>query len=631
MKLGLLAIFSVLSLMAQPVLGPTNLNAGWLWPKGVYTLVVHDGPGPRTEDIATFLAARGTVGDFFQVLCHYAGQPDADRRSAMCVQQHANPVSQLNRLLALHQCVGNHGQDHLVTTTLDQADTVHQIGGPTSFLQEYWGQQNCPALLTLPGFQTDAEHTAWLNQDASTAGRQQGPIWADFDGSGAVQTPSGPVTVGSDQDCFAKGYSLQQCLGLMLGAMAQANHGGVVNVHDFNPYAYNPLDPADLKSGYAYDYVVGIINGCQAANNGNPCAWLPPDAIPGVHRGQTVSQFSLVSNSSDDFSDRIADVLIGDINGDSFPDVVVPRSDGLYCAINAGNGTFYPLQRCLAFSGSGAVAGRYWLVDVDGDNLPYVVWLHSSGIVGVKADGKGGFRAETGLLSADFSAGKLRTNSIYPESIRFGRVRASSALPDLVAMSASGVLIATNQGGVFDPPEYIRRLAHDGEAKSAWDTETAGKQMLLVDLLGAGSLDIVLPGKTGLLYARNGEKGFSDLEPLTTPDEFNYWGSPQLYTSLEATKIAGRDVIAGWTPFGIAFANFKSFERRPAVDRYQVLCSDCFTSLPGWLHQWQASNMTTAGFQRGFADFKGTGTPQAFAIWGKGLYAGEVSTLAGYW
>jgi hypothetical protein len=155
MKLGLLTIFSVSSLMAQPALGPMNLAAGWLWPKGVYTLVIHDGPGPRTEDIATFLAARGTVGDFFQVLCHYSGQPDSDPRSAICVQQHANPLPQLNRLPALHQCVGNHGQDHLSTNTLTQGDTIYQIGAPTSFLEEYWEQQNCPALLTFPGFQTD--------------------------------------------------------------------------------------------------------------------------------------------------------------------------------------------------------------------------------------------------------------------------------------------------------------------------------------------------------------------------------------------------------------------------------------------------------------------------------------------
>jgi len=626
----LFAILSAPVLMAQPALGPNSLNAGWLWPKGVYTLVIHDGPGPRTEDIATFLAASGKVADFFQVLCHYVGQPWADQRSAMCFQQHTVPVSQLNRVLALHQCVGNHGQDHLDTPTLDQADTIYQIGWPTWFFLEYWQQQNCPALLTFPGFQTDAQHLAWLNQDQGTSGRQQGPIWADFTGSGTIQTASGPVAVASDQDCFKQGFSQQQCLGIMLSAMARANHGGIVNVHDFNPYAFNPLDPADLKSGYAYDYLVGIMEGCKAANNGNPCIWLTPDAIPGVHRGQTVSQFSAVSNGSDDFSDRITNLLVGDISGDTLPDVLVPRNDGIYCAINAGDGTLYALQRCLSFSDSSMVAGNYWLVDVDGDHRPYVVWLNSTGMVGVKADGKGGFGSETRLLSAEFSPGKLDTGSIYRDSIRFGGIRAGGALPDIVAMSASGVVVAANNGSGFDPPHRVPDLAYAGESNSDWCPEQAGKHMVLVDLFGTGSLEMVVPGKTGLLYASPGKDGFSAFKPLTASDSFDYWSSSQIYTSLSATKIGGRSAIAGWTPVGIAFADFKTVDQRPTVDRFEVLCSDCFLSLPGWLDQWQQSSMSAAPFQAGFADFKGSGTPQAFAVWGKGLYAGEVSTLAGY-
>jgi hypothetical protein len=629
MKTALSAIFWASVLAAQPTLGPNSLNAGWLWPKGVYTLVIHDGPGPRTDDIATFLAANGKVADFFQVLCHYVGQPGADQRSAMCFQQHATPVSQLNRLLALHQCVGNHGQDHLDTPTLDQADTVYQVGGPTWFLQEYWEQQNCPALLTFPGFQTDAQHMAWLNQDL-TAGRQQGPIWADFDGSGTVQTDSGPMAVANDQDCFTQGFSQQQCLGLMLAAMAQANHGGIVNIHDFNPYAYDPLDPTQLKSGYAYDYLTGIISGCQAANNGNPCVWVTPDAIPGVHRRQAVSQFSLVSNSSDDFSDRIADILVGDISGDSLPDVMVPRHDGIYCAINAGNGTLYALQMCLTFSDSSMVAARYWLVDMDGDRLPYVVWLNSTGMMGVKADGKGGFGSAVRLLSGEFSESKLSSGSISRDSIRFGRLTPGAARPDAIAMSAAGVVMAANNGNGFDPPHLIPHLTNQGDASSAWSPEQAGGRMVLVDMFGAGSLDMVVPGNSGLLYSTRDKSGFSAFRALTTGDGFDYWSSSQLYTSLDATRIAGRVAIAGWTPVGIAFANFKTLDRRPAVDRFEVLCSDCFSSLPGWLNQWQQSNRTAAPFQSGFADFKGSGEPQAFAVWGTGLYAGDVSTLAGY-
>ena len=631
MKTGFVfVILAVSVLMAQPALGPNSLNAAWLWPKGVYALVIHDGPGPKTDEVAAYLASKGVVADFFQVPCHYAGQPAADTRSAMCVQQHADRVSQINRLLALHQCLGNHGQDHLATRSLSQADTVYQIGGPVEFFLAYWEQQNCPSLLTFPGFQTDAQHLAWLNQDSSTAGQQQGPIWADFTGSGVIQTSSGPVTVGSDQDCFAKGYSQQQCLGLMLGAMAQANHGGIVNIHDFNPYSFNPLDPADLKSGYAYDYVAGIVNGCQAANNGNPCVWLTPDAIPGVHRGQAVTQFSLASNSADDFSDRTAEVLIGDIDGDRLPDVLVPRNDGLYCGINAGNGSIYPLQRCLSFSDRNMAAGRYWLADVDGDNRPYFVWLNSSGMVGVKADGKGGFGSAIRLLSAEFAESKLNAAAIFPESIRFGRIRAGNTLPDIVAMSASGVVVAHNNGSGFDVPYRISHLAYRGESDSAWRPERAGKGMVLADLFGAGALDIVVPGTSSLLYASPGRYSFSAFEPLSTQDGFNYWSSPQIYTSLSATKIAGRTAIAGLSTVGIAFANLKIIERRSTVDRFEVLCSDCFASLPGWLDQWQHSNMTLPPFQAGFADFKGSGTPQAFAVWGKGLYTGDVSTLAGY-
>ena len=630
MKTLLSVILGTSTLMAQPALGPNSLNAGWLWPKGVYTLVVHDGPGPRTADIATFLAARGIVADFFQVLCHYAGQPGADQRSALCFQQHAVPVSQLDRLLSLHQCVGNHGQDHLDTPTLDQADTVYQIGGPTAFFLPYWEQQNCPALLTFPGFQTDAQHMAWLNQDAGTTGRQQGPIWADFDGSGSIQTASGPVTVGNDQDCFAKGYNQQQCLGLMLGAMSQANHGGIVNIHDFNPYAYNPLNPADPQAGYAFDYVAGIISGCQAANNGNPCVWLTPDAVPGVHRDRAVTQFSLASNSSDNFSDRIADLIVGDINGDSFADVLVPRSDGVYCAINGGNGTLYGLQRCLSFSDSSMASNRYWLVDVDGDNLPYLVWLNSTGMVGSKADGKGGFGSETRLLSADFSVSKLRAGSVDPESIRFGRIRPGHTLPDVVAMSSSGVVAATNNGHGFSAPHRVPNLAFQGQQNSRWCPEQAGKHMVLVDLFGTGTLQIVVPGDGGLLYSSPGKDGFSAFQPLVAGDGFDYWTAPRLYTALSATRIAGKTAIAGWTPMGIAFSHLKVLERTPTLDRYQVLCSDCFASLPGWLAQWQQSGMTVAAFQAGFADFKGTGSPQAFAVWGTGLYVGDVDTLAGY-
>jgi hypothetical protein len=276
------------------------------------------------------------------------------------------------------------------------------------------------------------------------------------------------------------------------------------------------------------------------------------------------------------------------------------------------------------------VASRYWLVDVEGDGLPYLVWLNSNGLAGVKVDGHGGFRSGLKALAESFSKSKLQGNTVYQESIRFGKVRAGSGLPDVIAMSSLGVVIADNNGTSFGAVHLVPHLAYPAAGAALWNPQQAAANLALVDLFGTGALDIVIPGSAGLLYSTPVKNSFSTFKPLTAHDGFNYWSSPQFYTSMSATRIGGRTAIAGWTPVGLAFSNFTTIERRAAVDQFRVLCNDCFVSLPDWLHQWQESNMTAAPFQTGFADLKNTGSPQAFAVWGKGLFASDIASLAGY-
>jgi hypothetical protein len=333
---------------------------------------------------------------------------------------------------------------------------------------------------------------------------------------------------------------------------------------------------------------------------------------------------------TDDFSNRIADVLVGDINGDALPDVLVPRADGLYCAMNAGNGTMYPLTPCLNFQDSSMVSSQYWLADLDVDNLPYLIWLNDTGMVAVQADGHGGFGATPHLLSANIFADNARSGAVYPNSVRFGPMHSGSSLPDVVAMTATGVVIARNNGHGFDAPRRVPHLSYQADGTMAWTPQQAGKSLVLADLLGSGSLDIVALGNSGLLYASPTKTSYTAFKPLNTKDGFQYWSNPQFYTALTPTPIAGRTALAGWTPVGIAYSNFAAVESRATVDQFQVLCSDCYTTLPGWLAQWQQSNMTLAPFQSGFADFKHNGSPQAFAVWGTGLFVADVSTLTGY-
>ena len=44
----------------------------------------------------------------------------------------------------------------------------------------------------------------------------------------------------------------------------------------------------------------------------------------------------------------------------------------------------------------------------------------------------------------------------------------------------------------------------------------------------------------------------------------------------------------------------------------------------------QSAELFHAPDGTGFADLKNTGSPQAFAVWGTGLYASDIATWAGY-
>jgi len=146
----------------------------------------------------------------------------------------------------------------------------------------------------------------------------------------------------------------------------------------------------------------------------------------------------------------------------------------------------------------------------------------------------------------------------------------AAALLWACALSAQPQLGTTNLSAGWLWPKGVYALAiHDGPGP-----------------YGTGSLDIVVLGSARLLYATAVKNGFSAFKPLTTRDGFDYWSSPQFFTSLSATRIQSRTAIAGWTPVGIAFSNFTGVEQRLVVDQFKVICSDCLLSLPGWLDQF---------------------------------------------
>ncbi len=630
--LGLIAWMFVYILAMPPALAQEpqeqlctyNLGAGWLFPKGVYAIALHDGWGPRTAECIAELKRRNITASLFQNSCHYFGEI-ADSRSVNCKGVGNVSLDLLKEPAAAHQFLGDHGANHLVLSAIPLADALNEIRRPIELFGPYVGADN-PFLFTPPGWVWNAGLANAANSDPEISGKLQGPVGDEYDGSGYI----GSVYIPNDQICMTK-YSVQQCAKLFFDAMAAANHGGIIVIHDFNPYAPNPWDPTDPKSGYALDLLVAILDGCAQAV-GQTCTFVRPDAIPGIRGSMSVTSLGIISDPLDNFSDKIAPVVVGDLNHDGRQDVLVARNDGMYCGITATNGRQYRLYQCLAFSGPSMIAGHYWLADVDGDSLPYLVWLNNEqGMLGAKWDGDRHFGAVR-LISGHFAAKYGWNSQTYNDTIRFGVVR-KGVLPDVVAMTARGVAIAPNSGhGTFDTPVLIPALGYD-PTNQDWTPEQAAHNLMLANLNGNGLLGVVIPGSTVLLYAQNlGGNGFAAFRPLVTTDGFSYWNNPSggYWTAFNTTVIKGHPAIVGWAPNGFAYSGIATVRRQSArtpaqvaTDKVGWICNDCFVSLPGWLVAWRLAGVNLTP-EVGFADFTGNGSPQPYVLWTGGLYTADM-------
>jgi len=623
----ILATAPALAQQPQEQLNSYNLSAGWLFPKGAYTFVFHDGPGPRTAEIIAKLKRWNIAASLFQNSCQYFGEI-ADPRSVNCKGAGTVSLDLLKELAAAHQFLGNHGANHLVLTAIPLADALNEIRRPIELFGPYVGADN-PFLFTPPGWMWNAGLANAANSDPEISGKLQGPVGDDYDGSGYING----VYVANDQDCMRQFGNVQVCKQPYFDAIAASNHGGIIVIHDLSPYSANPWDPTDPKSGYAYDLLVAILDGCAQAA-GQTCTFVRPDAIPGIRGSVSVTSLGQISDLSDDFSDKIADAVVGSLNNNGRADVLVARNDGMYCGLTAENGRQYRLYRCLAFSDPTMIAKKYWLADVDGDGFPYLVWLNSEqGMLGAKWDGDRYF-GTAGLISGHFAA-KFGWNPTDNNSIRFGVVRKGFTLPDVIAMTSRGVAIAFNDGhGTFGAPVVIPTLAYDPKIDQGWTPAQAAGGLLLADLNGDGLLGIVVPGSNTLLYAPNlNGNGFAAFQPLTATDGFSYWNNPSggYWTAFSPTTIQGRPAIVGWAPNGFAYSGIATARRQfghapvqaVAIDKFGWICNDCFVSLPGWLVAWQQAGVSLTP-EVGFADFLGNGPPQPYVLWAGGIYTASM-------
>jgi peptidoglycan/xylan/chitin deacetylase (PgdA/CDA1 family) len=139
-------------------------------PQGTLTLTFDDGPGassegrrgPKTQQLAEYLAAEGIPATFFACGKHLAELPGI-----------------VERLRSLGHTVANHTHDHPNLTTITPADVVAQVAATDALIRD---SADDVLFFRAPYGSWSVDVAEALNADAALASGYVGPVHWDVDG-----------------------------------------------------------------------------------------------------------------------------------------------------------------------------------------------------------------------------------------------------------------------------------------------------------------------------------------------------------------------------------------------------------------------------------------------------------------
>ena len=196
--------------------------------------------------------------------------------------------------------------------------------------------------------------------------------------------------------------------------------------------------------------------------------------------------------------------FLADLTGDGRADIVGFGDDGVWVALNNGNGTFQAAKFVLAdlgFNKGGWRVDKHprFLADLTGDGLPDIVGFGNAGVLVAFNSGNGTFQAPK-LVVADLGFNRGWRVDKHP---RFLADLTGDGRADIVGFGDAGVVVALNNGdGTFQVPKLV---AADLGFNSAWRVDQHPR--FLADLTGDGRADIVGFGDDGVWVALNNGNG----------------------------------------------------------------------------------------------------------------------------
>jgi len=565
--------------------------------KGTLVLTFDDGPdeyqfegGNQTLQIAALLADPPApldpiVGTFFLNACHFVGAPKPSGLSANCRSNYGNiPTSLIGELRGLGHTVANHGEDHVPGNYLQEADLIYEIANPLALLA---GPDQRPILFRPAGFEWDRS-IALVAQRSRQARTETGPFYADFIGSGYINGN----WIQGDWDCFRQSYSYQACGDLYLDEIRQADHGGIILIHDRSPYML-----AGQQEFQMLQYMLS-----QLGNE----SFVPLESLLGVRKAVGLSRRSNEFGAADGYGD----IVFGRLTGAFEATPCKSRADGIWCMEYAGNG-FRPSRRWFAFNSQfGLAPGQpFWLADLEGAGRAGLVWEQSDGIMFAPsqhdaANGDSQFHAPRMVLEYADAYG-WRPSSGY--EIRFGRFD-QSGRESLLVRDATGIRIFLSNGAglalAFASAQFADAAGWGG----------AAYPLRVGDIDGDGIDDICARGPNGVSCATVTAAGIGQASLFTAlngpfSDAEGWAADPAVYNSFTLADIfgQGRKVPAGRIGAKVVFATSAAHSFAGELQLVDSLPTDpAGQAFPSDPTQWQTAPVY-------FADLDGDG--QAEAVW----------------
>jgi phospholipase C len=210
--------------------------------------------------------------------------------------------------------------------------------------------------------------------------------------------------------------------------------------------------------------------------------------------------------------------FVADLTGDGRPDIVGFGLDGIWIALNKGDGSFNPpalVSSDLAFNSGWRVEKHpRFVTDLTGDGHADIVGFGDDGVWVALGNGDGSFQSATFVVNdLGFNQGwRVETHARFVADVT------GNGRPDLIGFGNAGVWIALGNGdGSFQPPQFVL----DGfGANSGWSSDKHPR--FVQDVAGWGRGDLVGFGDDGVwLSLSNGDGSFQPPQFIIADLGFN--------------------------------------------------------------------------------------------------------------